>query len=188
MMSVAKTKYTISEQEYLAGELESDVKHEYVYKEVYAMAGAKRAHVQISFNIGRNFGNHLQDSLCQTLSSDMKVKVEGNYYYPDVLVDCTGGSGEDIYTETPVIIVEVLSDSTRRLDKTFKKDQYTKIPTLKEYILVEQDFCKIEAFRRSNDWSPVVYFLGDDVYFESIELTLSVREIYDRVISPKIAD
>jgi Uma2 family endonuclease len=80
-----------------------------------------------------------------------------------------------------VIIVEVLSQSTRRIDQTTKRLSYINIPSLLEYVLIEQDFVQIEVTRKSNSWRPSHYFLGDEITFEAIDLTLSVEEIYDRV-------
>jgi Uma2 family endonuclease len=111
----------------------------------------------------------------------MKVKVGSRFFYPDVLVDCHFDESKPYYTESPVIIVEVLSKSTRRMDETTKLMSYINIPSLQEYVLIEQDFVDIEVVRRSEGWQPRHYFLGDQVHFEAINLTLSVEEIYSRV-------
>jgi len=172
---------TISINEYLEGERLSDIKHEYIDGDVYAMGGASRSHNIISGNITRIFGNHLENTRCTTFSSDMKVKAERCFFYPDVMVVCDDDQGDDYYTEAPVIIVEVLSKSTRRLDKATKMAIYKTIPSLQEYVLVEQDFVDVEVCRRSNGWVSQHYFLGDDITFESIDITLSCAAIYHRV-------
>lgn len=169
----------MSEQDYLDGELLSDIKHEYIDGEVYAIAGAHRNHVLLADTITRKFGNHLENKPCQPYSSDMKVKIGSKYFYPDVIVDCTDFDG--YYTQHPTIIVEVLSKSTRQHDKTFKRQAYTQIPSLQEYVLVEQDFVEIEVLRRSQGWQTSAYYLGDQIYFESIDFTISVEDIYQRV-------
>ncbi len=172
----------ISEKEYLEGELYSGTKHEYIDGLVYAMSGAKANHNRISNNINRKFGNHLEGSPCEPFISDMKVKIDSKYFYPDVLVNCSDMKGGDTYVETPTIIVEILSKSTRKIDKTLKMISYLQIPTLQEYIMIEQDLVEIEVVRKSNNWEPPEHFyLGDEVTFESIGLTLTVEEIYDRV-------
>ncbi len=180
-MSVAKKLAGITQEEYLAGERDGEVRHEYINGDVYAMAGAKLEHNQITGNVSRAFGNHLEGSPCQPFSSDMKVQVENNYYYPDVLVDCSALERGSVSTETPVIIVEVLSESTRYQDRTHKKFAYLSLPTLQEYVLIEPDFVDIEVCRRSSNWGSTHYYLGDAVTFESIDLILSVEEIYYRV-------
>ena len=179
MSTAQKTSY-ISEYDYLHGEQFSDIKHEYIDGQVYAMAGAHRHHVVLADNISRKLGNHLENKPCQSYSSDMKIKIGNNYFYPDVLVDCTDFEG--YFTETPTIIVEVLSKSTRQHDKTFKRDLYFTIPTLQEYVLVEQDIAEIEVWRRTNHiWQQNVYYLGDSIYFASIDFSIAVEDIYQRV-------
>ena len=111
----------------------------------------------------------------------MKVRVGKNYFYPDVLVDCTNLPDSSVFTESPVIIVEVLSRSTRRMDETTKRVAYMQLDSLQEYVLIEQDFVKVDVLRRSGNWFPEHYYLGDAVTFDSIGLTLQVEEFYDRV-------
>lgn len=77
------------------------------------------------------------------LASDMKVKIDRKYFYPDVMVDCSNEE-TDYFVEKPSIIVEVLSKSTRQRDKTDKRLAYFQISTLKEYVMIEQDFVEIE--------------------------------------------
>jgi Uma2 family endonuclease len=171
----------ISEDEYLEGEKISEIKHEYIDGEVWAMAGASHAHNQISHTVSRLLGNHLDDTRCRVYSSDMKVKVEDKFFYPDVLVFCNDVNEGDYFITTPLIIVEVLSKNTRKMDRTIKMVAYKTLPSLQEYVLIEQDFAEIEVCRRNNNWISERYFLGDDVTFESIDLTLSVEAIYNRV-------
>ena len=170
----------ISEEEYLAGELVSEIKHEYVDGQVYAITGGTPNHVRIAGNVSREIGNFLKGKKCEALQSDMKVRIpEGNHRYPDVVVICS--DLEESYTDSPIILVEVLSSSTRQTDRTKKKLEYLSIPTLKEYVLIEQDFVDVEVFRKENDWRSDHYFLGDEVRFASIGFTISVEEIYERV-------
>lgn len=178
----------ISEVEYLAGEKIADIKHEYIDGEVFAMAGASASHNRISLNVARKFGNHLENKPCQPYISDMKVKVGSKYFYPDVLVDCSGLADDSHVTETPTLIIEVLSKSTRRMDETTKRIAYTQINSLLEYVLIEQDFVDIEVIRRRNGWQSEHFYLGDSVTFEAIGLTLMVEEIYDRVNNPELVE
>ena len=178
----------ISEAEYLAGEKIADIKHEYIDGEVFAMAGASASHNRISLNVARKFGNHLEGRPCQPYISDMKVNVGTKYFYPDVLVDCSGLNDDSHVTQSPTLIVEVLSKSTRRTDETIKRIAYTQINTLLEYVLIEQDFVDIEVIRRRNGWQSEHFYLGDSVTFEAIGLTLMVEEIYDRVNNPELVE
>ena len=178
----------MSEQEYLDTEPYSEVKREYIDGYVYAMAGAKASHNRIVGNVHGELRNYLKGKPCQPYMSDMKVKVGKKYFYPDVLVDCTNLPDSSVFTETPRLIVEVLSKSTRRRDETTKRVAYIQLETLLEYVLIEQDFVKIEVIRRSEGWLPEHYYLGDEITFESIELTLTVEEIYDRVQNEDMTD
>lgn len=179
MPTVKKTDF-ITEEEYLAGEEVSEVRHEYIDGEVYAMAGAKASHNLITTNISGEVRNSLKGSPCSTFVSDMKVKVGTKYFYPDVVIDCSDMDDESVFTESPTVIFEVLSRSTRKRDETIKKINYLNIPTLQEYVLVEQDFVDVEIFRRSDDWRSTHHFLGEEVTFEFLGISLSVEDIYER--------
>ena len=171
----------MTEEEYLQSELTSEVKREYIDGRIYVMAGAKHNHNFISGNIFSNFRSHLKSTPCAAFMADTMVRLGKNYVYPDVLVDCSKMSGDDYFSTSPVIIVEVLSKSTRMRDTTTKLIQYINLPTLLEYVLIEQDFVSVQVLRKKNHWQPAYFYLGDRVTFESIGLTLSVEEIYDRV-------
>lgn len=171
----------ISEDEYLNGEKFSDIKHEYIDGSVYAMSGASANHNRIAGNLYRKLGNHLENSPCQPYTSDMKVKIGSKYFYPDVLVDCNNLSGDSYFTQNPTLIIEVLSKSTRQIDRKIKLESYLNITQLQEYILIEQDFVDVEVIRRRAGWQSKHYFLGEEVTFESVNLTVSVEDIYHRV-------
>jgi Uma2 family endonuclease len=171
----------MTEEEYLRMEAESEVKHEYFDGRAYAMAGAGYNHNCITANVLGEFRNHLKGTPCVTFSSDMKVRIGKDYTYPDVLVSCDKMASDDYFCISPVIIVEVLSKSTRKRDTTDKLIRYINIPSVEEYVLIEQDVVSIEVLRRNNDWRPEYFYLGDSVTFDLIQLTLTVEEIYDRV-------
>ncbi len=180
-MLAIKNNDLISVEEYLTGELNSDIKHELIDGTIYAMAGASANHERISVNVLIKLGNHLENKPCEPFGSDMKLRINANFFYPDVMVDCHFDNSEPYFTETPLIIVEVLSKSTRKKDTTLKLLSYINIPSLQEYVLIEQDFVDVQVFRRSENWLVRHYFLGDEVTFESIALTLPVEDIYHRV-------
>jgi Uma2 family endonuclease len=187
-MNAVIQKRCISESEYLELEESSNIKHEYINGEMWAMAGASHAHNQISHTVSRLLGNHLDDTRCRVYSSDMKVKVEDKFFYPDVVVFCNDVNEGDYFITTPLIIVEVLSKNTRKTDQTIKMAAYKTLPSLQEYVLIEQDFAEVEVCRRNNNWISERYFLGDDVTFESIGLTIAVETIYQRVKNQDILD
>lgn len=188
-MTVArKFDAIISEDEYLDGEKVSEIKHEYIDGHIYAMSGASANHNRIAGNIFRDLGVHLKNAPCQPYTADMKVKIGSKYFYPDVLVDCHDLSGDSYFTEKPTLIIEVLSKSTRQIDRKIKLESYLNIAHLQEYVLIEQDFVDVEVVRRRTGWQSEHYFLGEDVTLESVNLTISVEDIYHRVDNSDVKD
>src|SRR5436309_216220 len=120
-MNTAKKINLISEAEYLAGELVSPVKHEYLGGFIYAMAGAQNRHNDIAVNIIGALHTRLRGSPCRPCNSDTKVRVQltrhVRFYYPDASVVCKRNPPTDSFQCEPVVVVEVLSRSTRRLDE-----------------------------------------------------------------------
>ena len=178
----------ISIADYLQGELSSETKHEYLEGRVYAMAGASKNHQRIITNVVRTFSEHLRNTPCDTYASDIKIRIgDLAFFYPDVIVTCEDDTENTYYTEKPVIIVEVLSKSTRRKDETTKRRLYQNVPSVQEYVLIEQDIVDVEVCRRSEGWVSEHYFMGDEVTFAAIDLTLTVNEIYERVVNDDVS-
>lgn len=175
---VLANKYRLNQQEYLQGELNSDIKHELVNGEVFAMVGASSAHNLISGNIFADLRLHLKAKPCRPYINNMKVKIEDNFYYPDVVVDCSQIANDAYFVETPILIIEVLA-STKSYDKTFKLQQYKKIPTLQEYVMIEQDTQLVEVLSRLDNWQPHYYEAGEDFILQSVGLKLAVADVYD---------
>ncbi len=172
---------TLSIEDYLEGELYSELRHEYIDGQVYAMAGASSNHNRIVTNILSEFRFGLRQTPCEPFASDMKVRVDDHFYYPDVLVVCHHEGNDYGVTDSPLIIVEVLSKATRKVDHTLKRKAYQQLSSLQEYVLIEQDLVEVEVCRRSNHWQSEYYFLGDTVDFQSIDLQIPVTAIYERV-------
>lgn len=144
----------LSPEEYLAWEATQPEKHEYVAGEVFAMVGARRAHVRITLNLAGLLGVHLRGSGCQVFGIDMKLRVEANnaFYYPDVLVTCDPRDlSADLYMEHPKVLIEVLSESTAAHDRGDKFAAYRQLVSLEEYALIDPDRRTIEVFRRMPD-------------------------------------
>nr|WP_087148115.1 Uma2 family endonuclease [Crenothrix polyspora] len=171
----------ISEQDYLQGELLAESKHELINGQVYAMAEASENHNLLSLNMASELRNLLKGTPCRTFIADMKVKVGRDFYYPDVMVVCQQDNVHNYYKNAPVIIVEVLSKSTRRFDKINKRLQYQQIPSLEDYVLIEQDSAEIEVFSKQNHWQSAYYYLGDEITFVSLGVTVRVEDIYYQV-------
>ena len=158
----------------------SDSKFEFINGFVYGMGTPSANHNRLTGNIFRKLGNHLQGKPCEAFASDMMVNVADDYFCPDVLVVCDHERKEGI-TSNPIIVVQVLSPSTRSRDETEKLLKYINVPSLQEYVMVEQDVVSVKLLRKSKDWRIELYTFGASFTLESIGLTLTVEEIYDRV-------
>lgn len=187
-MPAIDTHNSVSESDYLNAEKKSDTKHEYIEGQVYAMAGASDNHNRITGTLFGEIYAHLKSQPCTPYTGDMKVKAANNFFYPDVMVVCEEDQSDPYYKQKPVMLVEVFSDATRRRDRTTKRLAYQSIPTLQEYVMIEQDRVEIEILRRNEHWQPRYYYLGDDIQFKSIELILPVEAIYTGVDNKEMAE
>ncbi|MCI5223298.1 MAG: Uma2 family endonuclease [Candidatus Electrothrix sp. AR4] len=185
----AQEQHHISPEEYLTGERAGDIRHEYFAGEVFAMAGASREHNQISTNIVRLLGNQLLEKPCSVFASDMKVKVKKKkkYSYPDIVVVCEKEEYEDEHNDVllnPIVLIEILSDSTEAYDRGDKFSHYQDIPSFTEYILVSQYTFKMERFTRQPDksWVYTIYQGEEDILsVETIDCELPLTEVYRKV-------
>ncbi|MEG4498436.1 Uma2 family endonuclease [Microcoleus sp. F10-C6] len=186
-MFVSKNNFYISPEEYLEGERVSPIKHEYRRGHVYAMTGAKKPHIVISVNLASLLNNHLRESSCLVLSSDIKLRLEeaNCYYYPDVAVTCDerDTSSTEDFILYPSLIIEVLSPSTASFDRGDKFADYQTSPSLQEYVLITQSEIKIECFRLNaeGNWVSQTYGQGDRVEFVSANFSCAISEIYEKV-------
>ncbi len=183
MPSLAHQPDYLSVEAYLAGERQSEQKYEYVDGKTYAMAGASANHNFIASNLYASIWNHQRGKPCFPMTSDMLVKTAAQRFrYPDLMVVCNDDPSQDAYVrESPILIVEVLSGSTHRKDKTEKRAEYLALPSLLEYVLLEQEIAEVVVQRRSEAWRSSYYYPGSSVTLESIGLTLAVETIYERV-------
>ncbi|GEM_PF-723075 len=142
----------ISPDDYLHAEQLGETKHQLIDGEIFAMAGASEIHNLLSLNLASELKNQLKGKPYRTFIADMKVRVADDFYYPDVMVVCTEDKAHDYYKTSPIIIVEVLSKATRKFDQTSKRLRCQNIPTLEEYVLIEQDKGEIQVFRKQQHW------------------------------------
>jgi len=186
-MSTVRITKPISVEDYLEGELVSSVKHEYMAGAVFAMAGGTNAHNRIASNAHGLLYMLLKDKPCQPCNSDTKIRVRKSshvrFYYPDVSVVCDENPLSDTFQDRPVLIVEVLSETTRRLDDGEKRDAYFTIPTLNYYILLEQDEAIAVMYERKGDKFVQHEFtnLSDIISIASLGINLPLRDLYSRI-------
>ena len=193
-MIALKSAYYMSPEEYLEFEHHSDIKHEYIDGEVYAMAGTGGVHNIISGNLYMSLRNSLQGSACRTYFADMKVKLgQGQkFFYPDLVITCDQRDEPTLsYVTFPTVIIEVLSESTEKFDRGKKFQYYRTIPSLQEYILVSSQEYLIECFRRTkNDlWTLQTYEgLGAIIRIESLAVDAPLSEIYATLSFDPVSD
>lgn len=184
-MGLAKLKTKISVKEYLDGEEISDIKYEYLDGAVYAMACTSQNHNRIARNIVNALLNHLQNSPCEPYIENIKVRAaEDVFYYPDVLVTCEGEFENKYFCEEPILIVEVISPSTGQIDRREKLRAYQQMPSVIEYVIIEQEKISVETHRRQTDGNWITYFYtrtDTEFTLESVGLTLPLSEVYRRV-------
>jgi Uma2 family endonuclease len=186
-MSAAYKRNLIAVEDYLAGELISPVKHEFLGGVVYAMAGARNVHNLIATNIAGEARSRLRGKRCRPYNSDTKIRVrlptQIRFYYPDVSVICRPNPPNDSFQDDPAALFEVISNSTRRIDEGEKKDSYLTIPSLGVYVLVEQESAAVVVHRRTEKGFVREVYEGRDavIPLSEIGIELPLAEIYDGV-------
>ena len=177
-----------NEDDYFAVEASSGIKHEFYQGEIFAMAGASLAHNHLSADVLTFLRGAVRAQGCSAFGSDLRVKTpDGLFTYPDVMVICgpvaLTRDRPDTVTN-PCVIVEVLSDATRDYDRGEKFALYQAIPTLQEYLLIEQDHVHLEHWHRqpTGDWAAQTYTILDAVIvLPTLGVTLPLREVYQQV-------
>ena len=191
MSAVPETRLT--PKEYLAIEREADTKSEYYAGEVFAMAGASREHNLIAMNVAAGIHRQFVGRPCEVYQGDMRVKVSasGLYTYPDVAAFCGEARFQDEEQDTllnPLVLVEVLSESTEGYDRGTKFEHYRKLESLREYVLIAQDKRHVERFTRMPDNTWLLWETDSPdgaLHLPAIQCELTVAELYDKVELPE---
>ena len=185
MADVEHLQSRITPEAYLAAEDAAEFKSEYVNGWLYGIAGATNRHTMI---FGDLFGSLLSIVVrpCRVYGTDTKVRIrkaeEIFFYYPDASVSCAPFAPGDTFVDQQVLICEVLSPSTARLDRQEKFENYKMIDSLREYLLIDQNIPKVEVFRRSTGWQQEIYTRGHIVHLDSIDADLAISDLYARVV------
>ena len=187
--AVAYGKVKMSIEEYLKKENAADEKHEYYKGEIFAMSGAKVPHNTIATNFLGILFDKLKGKKCKPYNSDQRIHIPSNtlFTYPDISIICgeiITLNNDDYNVLNPIVIIEVLSKSTKNYDRGEKFKLYRDIATLKEYILADSESIHIEVFRLNEygHWELEEYnSLSDAVIIKAIDETIVLSEIYDGV-------
>lgn len=179
----------LTPEEYLRIERAAEWKSEYIDGEMFAMAGASRRHVLITGNVYAELRASLRGTPCAAHVLDQRIATDPqrHYTYPDVVVACDPLQFVDEHSDTimnPVLIVEVLSESTEKYDRGAKFERYRAVPTLAEYVLVSQERVHIELYTRQPDGGWAFHEWNDpaaEIELASLKCRLKIAEVYERV-------
>lgn len=190
-----QTQQWLSPAEYLALERAAETKSEYIDGTLVAMSGVTREHNLINVNLVRELSAQLRGRPCELYSQDMRVRIAegGMYAYPDVVVACGEPEFEDDTFDVllnPILIIEILSDSTEAYDRGLKFRRYRKRASLQEYVLVAQDRASVERYSRDGEHWVLTDAAGldDRIELPSIGCSLLLRDVYERVTLADDAD
>lgn len=183
---VPQTKFTPTQ--YLAVEEVSGYRSEYIDGEIYAMAGGSSDHSLIEGNVVTILNQLLEPRPCSVYTSNLRLMIEQEnvFTYPDAMIVCGQVEflkGRNDTCKNPIVIVEVLSKSTRRYDRGKKFSYYKKIPTLQEYLLIDSERLHVEIFRREgNRWNvEMLNDAADALALKSVALEIPIRRLYIKV-------
>lgn len=177
----------LSVEDYLALEETASIKHEYVAGQIYAMTGVTARHNRIALAIARHLANAAGDGPSRVYASDVKVQTtEDAFYYPDVLVVCDEHDPGSLVMTAPCMIAEVLSPSTEAIDHREKLAAYTRIPTMRAYLIVHQDVKRVERYWRNDQgtWSNADVFGKGRLPVPCPEAKLTLDDIYRGIELP----
>lgn len=185
-MTAAHRLNLISIEDYLAGELVSPVRHEYRGGALYALAHSADRHDLIATNVKCALRARLRGTPCRVYNSETKIRIRNQadtrFYYPDTSIVCRQNAPTESFQDEPEVLVEVLSDATRRIDEVEKRDAYLTIPSLQIYLLVEQDSPAVLAYRRCEQFSAGLFEGLDAVIpLDEVGIDLPLSEIYKTI-------
>jgi len=182
----------VSVEDYLLGEEHAKRKHEYVCGKIHAQAGGTNAHNAISSNVLILLGSQLRGKRCSAFNSDTKIRIQeaagSRFYYPDASVVCDENPPRDTFQDSPVLIVEVLSPNSRRIDEEEKRQAYLSLNSLKYYLLVEQSEAAAVLYSKSGEKiNRTVYTSRKDaIEFPDIACSLILDDMYEGVTFPEL--
>jgi Uma2 family endonuclease len=174
--------------EYLDFEDRSEIRHEYVAGEVYAMSGETTRHNLLVLNVATALRPASRARGCRVFAEGIKVRVLDRVYYPDVLVACGSAADVELIVDEPSLVVEVLSPSTRSTDRREKLDAYTRMASLRMYVIIDQRRKHVLVYTRdaSGEWLRDEPSVDGDLVVGFLGLRIPIAEIYDDVTLPPL--
>jgi Uma2 family endonuclease len=176
----------ISVSEYLEGERTASERHEYVAGRIFAVVGASRRHNRICLNLASILQDRLNEHPCRVYMSDVKLRVDATdaFYYPDLMVGCDPSDRDPYFLCTPQVIVEVLSESTEAIDRREKWIAYQKLPSLREYLLLDQNKPNAQMYVRKDlnaHWWQQDHGPGDRLEWPSLGFSIPLSSLYRNI-------
>jgi len=168
--------------EFLAWDSKQELRHEFDGIQPVAMTGGTAAHSANQANLAITIGGRLRGKPCRFYGSDLKIEVAGHIRYPDGFVVCSPAPNDATVVRDPVIIFEILSPSTSSTDRIIKNREYEATPSVKRYVILEQDRVAATVFARSNgDW--IGHVLTDSAVLSMPEIgtELPLAELYEGI-------
>ncbi len=187
----------ITAEQYLVQERQATFKSEFFGGEVFAMAGGSPNHSLIAANFAGEARELLKGRPCNVFNSELRVKVNasGLYTYPDASIVCGELQFDDSQEDTvtnPIVLVEVLSESTEKYDRGAKSGNYRKIPSLMELVLISQYEPAVERFTRQENGGWLLIDsreMSDELRLESVGISIALSELYRGVnFRPRVSE
>ena len=169
--------------EFLVWEMQQQRKFEFDGTQPVAMTGGTAAHAAIQRNLITALTNRLRGQPCRPFGSELKIDVAGSFRYPDAFVVCVPVAPKDRVVTEPVVVFEVLSESTAATDRIRKNCEYRDTPSIQRYVILEQDEIGAMVFYRSHeDWVGHVQGPGATLAMPEIGIELPLDELYEGIV------
>lgn len=165
--------------EFLDWEERQELRWEFDGQHARLMTGGTLNHDSVTFGVRSAVGSRLAGAPCRVLGPNVKIVVEGSVRYPDVVVTCTPQRGTATVVEAPLIVFEILSESSSRTDRIVKAQEYLRCPTIQRYVILEQDAVAATVLeRRADGWNSKTLTAADTLGLPEIGISLPLSACY----------
>jgi Uma2 family endonuclease len=170
-------------REFVVWEAEQDERYEFVDGEVSAMTGGTYAHDRTRTNLSAALLQHLRGTPCRIIGPDIRLRVDAETpgYYPDLFVVCRNVDSQTAELNEAKLVIEVISPTTEKKDRGAKWENYQRLATLEEYVLIDPGKQRIEIYRRldTRDWRLHICSAEETIRFESIDFSIAFDAVFE---------
>lgn len=175
--------------DFLAWEERQELRHEFDGFQPVAMTGGTATHARLQRNLVLALGSRLRGGPCELYGSDLKIEVAGSIRYPDAFVACSPVAANQTVVREPVIVFEVLSPSTAVTDRITKNREYAATPSVRRYVMLEQDRIAATVFARiEGEWRGSLLTEADTLHLPEIGTELPLADLYEGLELPADPD